>query len=152
MEGFALGGGCIGIEAHRQSLHQGRPIRALQGVEPRVTLGHLAASQSNSHCAIQPAGSFGQSTEQRLAQQQALTGRSYRPKPQFASLISPMQYNTPGKSRPLLPVPFEYPDQLLAQGIDYKGRWHVPTSGKGSSNGPEAIVSLRIYAECGPQA
>jgi adenosylmethionine-8-amino-7-oxononanoate aminotransferase len=115
-----------------------------------VPLGYLATSQPDPHCAIQPAGPRGQRTEQRLAQQQALTRWSYRPKSQFASLISPMQDNAPGKGRPFLPVPFEHPNQLLAQGIDYKGRWHVPTSGKGSSDGPEAILSVRIYAECGP--
>jgi hypothetical protein len=130
LKGFALGRRGIRIEAHRQGFYQRRPIRPLERIEPGMTLGHLAAGQPNPHRAIQPAGALSQRGEQRLAQQQALTGGSYRPKPQFASLVSPMQYNTPGKSRPLLPVPFKYPDQLLAQGVDYKGRWHVLTSGK----------------------
>jgi hypothetical protein len=129
LKGFALGGGGVGVEADRQGLDQWGPVRPLQRVEPGMTLSHLATGQPNPHCTIQPARSFGQGTEQRLTQQQALTGGSHGTKPQFASLISPMQYNTPGKSRPLLPVPFEDPDQLLTQGIDYKGRWHVPANG-----------------------
>ena len=114
LERLAFGGGGIGIEAHRQGFHQGRPVRSLYGVEPGVTRGNLAAGQPYPHRAIQPAGPLGQGSQERLGQQETLAGGGNRPKPQFASLITPMQHHPPPEGRPFQPIPVEHPNQLLA--------------------------------------
>ena len=79
-----------------------------------MPLGNLPAGQSDPYRTVQPAGPFGQRSEEWLAQQEALAGRGYRPKPQFASLISTVQDNPPRKSRPLPTVPVEHSDELFA--------------------------------------
>jgi hypothetical protein len=79
-----------------------------------MTLGHLAAGQPDPHGSIQPARSFGQAGQQRLAQEKAFPTRGDRPKSQSASLITLVQYHTPGVGRPLLAVPVEDSDKLFA--------------------------------------
>jgi len=86
----------------------------MEGVEPGVALRYLAACQSYSHRAIQPARTFRKRAQQRLGQEEAFSRRGYRPEPQFASLISPVQHHPPAKNRPLVPVPVQHPEQLLA--------------------------------------
>jgi hypothetical protein len=111
---FALCGGGIGIEAYGERLDQGRPVRPLQRVQPRVTLGDLSAGQPHPYGAIQPTGPLGEGGQERLAQEKAFPGRSDRPEPQFASLVPPVQHNSPAERRPFLPIPFEHSDELLA--------------------------------------
>ncbi len=86
----------------------------MEGIQPGVTLGNLAACQPYSHRAIQPARTFRKRAQQGLGQKQAFSRRGYRPKPQFASLISAVQHHSPTKNRPLVPVPIQHPEQLLA--------------------------------------
>jgi hypothetical protein len=86
----------------------------MEGIEPGMTLGYLAASEPDPDGAIQPAGTFGQGTQERLGEQEAFPGRGHRSEPQFASLVSPVQHHAPAKGRPFLPIPVEHSEQLLA--------------------------------------
>ena len=78
-----------------------------------MTLGDLSACQSDADRAIQPAGALGQRGEEGLAEEEAFSRRSHRPKTQFASLIPAVQYYAPPEYRPLVPIPFEHPDKLF---------------------------------------
>jgi hypothetical protein len=86
----------------------------MEGVQPGMDLSGLPAGQSDPDCSIQPAGTLRQAREERLAQKEALPSGSHRPEPQFASLVSPVQYNSPGERRPFLAIPFEHSDELLS--------------------------------------
>jgi hypothetical protein len=79
-----------------------------------MTLGDLSAGQPYPYRSIQPAGSFSEGGQERLAQQEALPAGGHCPKPQFASLIPAVQYHAPPECRPLMPVPIEHPDELFA--------------------------------------
>jgi hypothetical protein len=114
LKGFTFGGGSIGVEADRECFNQGRSVGPLQGVEPGMVLADVPAGQPYSYRPVQPARSRGQGGQQRLRQDQALTRGRDRPKPQFASLIPAVQYHSPAKSRTLVPIPIEHPDQLIA--------------------------------------
>jgi hypothetical protein len=105
LKGFALGGRGIGVEADREGFNQGRSVGSLERVKPGVALTDLSTGQPDPDRTIQPAGAFRQGSQQRLAQQEAFPRGGYRPKPQFASLISPMQDDSPGKDRPFVPIP-----------------------------------------------
>jgi hypothetical protein len=76
-------------------------------------LGHLPAGQPHPYRTVEPAGSFGEGSEERLAEQEALPAGRHRPKPQFASLIPSMQHDPPPEYRPFVPIPFEHPDELF---------------------------------------
>jgi hypothetical protein len=79
-----------------------------------VTLGDLSAGQPHPYRAVQPAWAFRQGRQKWLTEEEALPGRRDGPESQFASLISPVQHDPPAKGRPLLPIPVEHPDELLA--------------------------------------
>ena len=114
----------IRIEAHRQCLDQGRTVRPLQRVQPGVPRGHLPAGQPNPHSSIQPAGTFRQSSQEGLAQQEALSAGGDRTEPQSASFVTVVQHNTPGIGWSLLPVPVQDSDKLFTQCINDEWRWH----------------------------
>jgi len=79
-----------------------------------MALGHLSAGQPHPHRSVQPAGTFHQPWEEGLTQEETLAARRYRSEPQFASLVPPMQHHAPPEGRPLVPVPFEHPEELFA--------------------------------------
>jgi hypothetical protein len=113
LKGIAFGGGSIRIEADRHGLDQGRSVGTLERIQPGMALSDLATRQPHAHCAIQPARPVGESRQQRLAQQQALTARRHCPKPQFPSLIPAVQDHAPPKCRALVPVPIQHSNQLF---------------------------------------
>jgi hypothetical protein len=79
-----------------------------------MILTDVPAGEPHPDRAIQPTGSGCQGCQERLGEDQAFTRRRDRPKTQFASLISAVQYHSPAESRPLVPIPIEHPDQLIA--------------------------------------
>ncbi len=85
----------------------------MERVEPGMTLGGLPAGQPDPHRPVQPAGTLRQGGQQRLAQEQAFPAGRHRPESQFASLVPPVQHDTPAEGRPFLPIPFEHSDELL---------------------------------------
>jgi hypothetical protein len=78
-----------------------------------MTLSDLPTGQPDPDCAIEPTGSFGESGEEGLAQQETFSARRHCPKPQFPSLIPAVQYQPPPEDRPLMPIPFEHSDELF---------------------------------------
>jgi hypothetical protein len=79
-----------------------------------VSLGDLPAGEPNTDSSIQPARAGRQARQQRLAEEQAFTAWGNRAEPQFASLIPPMQHNSPGEGRALVVIPIQHSDELLA--------------------------------------
>jgi hypothetical protein len=79
-----------------------------------MTLGNLSAGQPHSYRPIEPAGSFGEAGEERLAKQETFSAWRYCPKPQFPSLIPAVEYDPPPEYRPLVPVPVEHSNELFA--------------------------------------
>jgi hypothetical protein len=79
-----------------------------------MILGDVPAGQAHPDRPIEPTGPRRQGGQQRLSQNEALAGRGHRSKPQFASLISPVQYHPPGKYRPFVPIPIKHSDELLS--------------------------------------
>ena len=124
LESVTFGSRGIGVEAHRYSLDQGRSVRSVQRVEPGVTLSDLPTGQPHPNRAVQPAGPFGKRGEEWLTQEEAFSAGSHCPKPQFASLIPAVQHYPPAEYRPLVPIPFEHSNELFAQCVDNKRRWH----------------------------
>jgi adenosylmethionine-8-amino-7-oxononanoate aminotransferase len=115
-----------------------------------MVLGHMPAGQPYPYRPIQPTRARRQRRQQGLSQDETLARGRHRPKTQFASLISAVQHNAPAEGRPLLPIPFEHPDQLLAQSVDYQWRWHGSDRRKGLPHRPSAAGLAWSYAECGP--
>jgi hypothetical protein len=115
-----------------------------------MILADVPAGEPHPDCAIQPAGSRRQGCQERLGKDQAFACRGDRPKTQFASLISAVQYHSPTKSRPLVPIPIEHPDQLIAQSVDYKWRWHRFGQRIGLPHRRKRAGLPGNYAECGP--
>jgi hypothetical protein len=114
----------IRIEAHRQCLDQGRTVGPLERIQPWVALSHFPAGQADPHRSIEPAGTFRQSGEEGLAQQQAFSAGCYRAEPQSASLVTLVQHNTPGIGWSLETIPVQDSSKLFAQRIDDEWRWH----------------------------
>jgi len=142
----------IRIEAHCQCFNQGRTVGPLQRIQPGVPRGHLSAGQPDSHRSIQPAGTFCQSSQEGLAQQQALSAGGYRTEPQSASFVTVVQHNAPGIGWSLLPVPVQDSDKLFTQRIDDEWRWHGSDQRwkGGTAAAREGRGQANKYAEYGP--
>ena len=85
---------------------------------------HLSANQADAHRSIQPAGTFCQSGQEGLGQQEAFSAGSYRTEAQSASFVALVQHYTPGIGWSLLTVPVQDSDKLFPQRIDDEWRWH----------------------------